>query len=58
MLRAGAAVAVHFAPHLVVAGLGGGNKHNPPGVFAKLLRVLALAAAHTPKHECHRIAAI
>jgi hypothetical protein len=52
-----AAVALDFALHLVVvAGLRGGHKDDPSGTLAELLRVVALAAAHTPKHECHRIA--
>ena len=58
MLRPAAAVAVDFTPHLVVAGLRGGHKDDPSGALAKLLRVVALAAARTAKHEGHRIAAI
>jgi hypothetical protein len=57
-LRAIAAVAVDLAPHLVVGRLCGSHKDDAAGLLAKLLRVVALAAAYTAKHECHRIPAI
>src|SRR6202051_3786629 len=45
---------VDLSAHLLVGGLRRRHKDHMARLLGKLLRVTALAAARTTKHECHR----